>query len=143
MAFPYASSWLNKEEKHIYNQQYYEENKERLKEKALGRPQPLYKCICGMTIQQKNLKRHLNSGKHVEKDIIEQTMQKPEPEPEKPKQHARIDKKEYNKSYYQANKEDLKQKALMQDSPMIKCKCGMTLLVKNLKRHLQSKAHSR
>ena len=69
-----------------------------------------------------------------------------EPEPEKPKQHATlksVDKKEYNKSYYQANKEDLKQRALMQESPMIKCKCGMTLLAKNLKRHLQSKAHSR
>ena len=126
MAIPYSSSWLNKEEKHINNQQYYEENKERLKEKALERPQPLYKCTCGMTILHKNLKRHLNSGKHVEKDIIEQTMR----EPEKPKQHATIDKKEYNKSYYQANKEDLKQRALTQESPVTTCTCGMTILAK-------------
>ena len=141
MAIPYATSWLSKEEKQIYNQQYYQENKERLKEKALEQPQPLCKCECGLTILRKNLNRHLNSAKHDGK-----AYNKPLPvNSEKPKQSATnsADKKEYNKAYYQANKEDLKQRALMQDSPMIKCKCGMTLLVKNLKRHLQSKAHSR
>jgi hypothetical protein len=88
------------------------------------------------------LNRHLNSPKHDGK-----TYNKPLPvNTEKPKQHATlkiVDKKEYNKAYYQANQEDLKQRALLQVSPLIKCKCGMTLLAKNLKRHLQSKAHSR
>ena len=142
MAIPYATSWLSKEEKQIYNQQYYQENKERLKEKALEQPQPLCKCTCGLVIMRKNLNRHLISAKHDVK-----AYNKPLPvNSEKPKQHATImsvDKKEYNKIYYQANKEDLKQRALTQDSPIITSTCGMTILTKNLKRHLQSKAHSR
>ena len=64
-------------------------------------------------------------------------------EPYKTSWYSKEDKKAYNEQYYLEHKERLKHKALLQPAPLITCTCGMKLMKKNLKRHLQSKAHSR
>ena len=61
---PYSTSWLSKEDKHEYNKEYYNRNKEYFKEHGQKQNQRCITCTCGLIVIQKNLKRHQQSKQH-------------------------------------------------------------------------------
>jgi hypothetical protein len=129
---PYAKC---KEQPQIYKQDWYEDNKEKILEKAKQN-------------YEENKEKKLEYQKQYAEENKEQIAEKQKEYREKNKEKLSEQKKEYReahkeeaskaqKEWREANKEKLKE----QKSQIINCECGNQYTFGNKHRHLQSKIH--